>query len=1054
MSRHLRNIFILLLGFPIWINAQDVAEEVNVVAAPPIPVHNLIKYNRFIANPTFSFVRQRNRSITAYNRNQWGTINDSPQVYVVNYSGRVNDNMGLGIGLFQQNFGVFRYFGGNTNYAYNVELNRDMALTFGANLNFYQSGIKSSLDTATEQSGDPLLQNYERSSQILFGPGANFNFNKFDVGVYAANLVGYDISSGATVPDVMVLKGHVMYTHHLQDDDDKEVRILGMVIDDALGGLSYGGSAIVDFTRLGWLQASYNSFYGVSGGIGANIIGGVAIGYAAEKTFGDFGNFGLTHEFSLAYNFGEREASNRSRRKSKKIDQEPNALDIEEEKSKKNEAPVPPKRPMTEAQKAAAEAKLEQRNKLRQQREAQEAKKAEDIRKAAAEINSKSVEQLRKEEAEKAAAELARIQRIEAERKAEEEKQAQAELDRKRRIEAEKQAQAELEEKRRLEAERKAAAELERVRRIEAENKAEEERKAAAELERIRRIEAEKKAEEERQAKAAAELERVRRIEAEKKAEEERAAAELQRIQRIEEEKKAEEERKAKAELERIQRIEAEKKVEEERAAVELKRVQRIEAEKKEEEEKAAAELKRVQRIEAEKKAEEERAAAELKRIQRIEAEKKAEAERQAREELERIQRIEAEKKAEAERQRLEAERKAEEERIRQEEERQRLEAERKAEEERIRQEEERQRLEAERKAEEERIRQEEERKRVEAEKKAEEERQRLEAERKAEEERQRREAERKAEEERRLEAERKAQEDLIRIRAEQKAKEERAAAELKRKREEERRAGAELKRINQLKEQKAAMEAELKRKSRIIKDEPAKIDAEIKRKSRVILDDPTKVDAEIKRKSRIIKNNDEGSIEDGPTLGSVYNTSIEQKLAENTILTLQEKQELLRESTSVDKSDFRQLLTSLLSVLESDSDKVKSSDLDEEGAIDEYLTAELTKTYISEDYVESAHRLPVELYSNTDLRNGYYLALNGKYSTRAEASDKKVKWEQFMNSDSHSKVTIVQTASSHYTVVISTADTKKETLNLYRKVRETHTHNTLFNFKLVHIQN
>src|SRR5690606_1064680 len=65
-----------------------------------------------------------------------------------------------------------------------------------------------------------------------------------------------------------------------------------------------GGSLILDLPKLGWLQGGYDSFYGVSAGIGFNLGKRISLGYTMENGVSNsFNDFGITHEISFAYSF-------------------------------------------------------------------------------------------------------------------------------------------------------------------------------------------------------------------------------------------------------------------------------------------------------------------------------------------------------------------------------------------------------------------------------------------------------------------------------------------------------------------------------------------------------------------------------------------------------------------------------------------------------------------------------------------------------------------------------------------------------------------------------
>ena len=622
------------------IMGQEDETPISGVLPSDIPLHNSIKYNRFVFNPTFSLVRENKNSINIYNRNPRASFSDNSQTYFMNYSARFEEKTGVGVGLFQQNVGIFRFFGAALNYAYNIELNRDMNFTFGMNLNYSQSGLKSNLDQA--QADDDIVNNFQNSSVFLLHPGVNFNWENFDVGVSAGNLVAYNVSSSELITDNMILSGHVMYTTNLDWRADNEIR--GMVYASKPGeeALRYGGNVIFELPQYGWGQVGYNSFYGAAIGIGANITKNVSIGYTVEPGIGGeavIAEFGATHEFGLAYNFeSDRRSSRKSGRKTssqkayeerdseirrlKREILEQNRI-IRELQEQRGDAESQEQRAMSELERSIAEAK---------EKEAEAARQLELQREEEVKLLNKQAEEDR-------LAAQREIEREEAEQKAEEERlAAQREVEREVSTQETEEARIAAEE-----AEREAEA---------AKQQAEEDRLAAQRE--IEREDAEQKAEEER---LAAQRE-VERVEAEQKAEEERLAAQRE-IERVEAEQKAEEERLA-AQRE-IERVEAEQKVEEERLAAQ-REIERVENEQEDKQaaEAEAARLAEEQRLAAEAEAarlaEEQRLAAEaeaarLAEEQRLAAE--AEAARLAEE-----QRLAAEAEAArlAEEQRLAAE--------------------------------------------------------------------------------------------------------------------------------------------------------------------------------------------------------------------------------------------------------------------------------------------------------------------------------------------------------------------------------------------------------------
>jgi len=308
------------------LKGQD--ESISFPVLPSdIPTHNLLKYNRFYFNPTFSFVRQDKKYVNAYTRIQWSGFEDHPQTYLINYNGNFDERMGLGLSLHQQNEGILRYFGALANYSYNLQLNDNMNFAFGLNLGFAQSGVKRNLKINGDPIDQPINLAFENSSSLQLTPGINFNFSDFDIGVSAINLVVYNLSGSELLTDNMAFNGHVMYTTTFGDRrSEKTIRAMGyanmvpdMTTTDGGLALRYGANVLVELPKLGWAQGGYHSFYGATLGLGGNIGDNVSIGYNYEMGLGDTSNQGATHEITFAYNFAEeRKAKKGSRNNSTK----------------------------------------------------------------------------------------------------------------------------------------------------------------------------------------------------------------------------------------------------------------------------------------------------------------------------------------------------------------------------------------------------------------------------------------------------------------------------------------------------------------------------------------------------------------------------------------------------------------------------------------------------------------------------------------------------------------------------------------------------------------
>ena len=294
-------VFLLALG-------SIKAQEETPFIAYDVPSQNLLKFNRFLLNPTFSTVREDKSYINLFHRNQSVSFDDNYQTYFLSYSGRIGDRSGVGLSLYTQREGLIDNFGLLANYAYGIKLSDKSNFTFGANVSYYNSGFNEG--RANPIDDDPLLNSLDNSALITFQPGFNISYGNFDFGVLADNLFDYNLktSESLTQFDEKTFTGHLQYTHRFKNASGilESGRLMPLARVRSLEGndISLNGSLILDLPKLGWLQAGYDDFYGAAAGIGFNLNKRLSLGYTMEKGLSNsFQNFGVNHEISLAYSF-------------------------------------------------------------------------------------------------------------------------------------------------------------------------------------------------------------------------------------------------------------------------------------------------------------------------------------------------------------------------------------------------------------------------------------------------------------------------------------------------------------------------------------------------------------------------------------------------------------------------------------------------------------------------------------------------------------------------------------------------------------------------------
>jgi type IX secretion system PorP/SprF family membrane protein len=284
------------------------AQDSNPYVTYNVPFQNLLKFNRFLINPTFSSVREDKSYINLFHRSQSADFDNNNQNYFLSYSGQVSDRIGVGFSLYNQQEGVISNLGVMANYAHGIQLGKESSLTFGVNIPYYVSSFDP--DRAVTIEEDPLLNDTSNNSIISFQPGLNLSVGKFDFGVFAHNLLDYNVSSGKSLTDLSqkTFSGHLQFAQEFTNGsgifEDGRLLPLARVRLEGDQDPIFGGGIILDLPKLGWIQGGYDQFYGASAGTGFNLNRRLSFGYNFEKNLNnDFLNLGVTHEISIAYSF-------------------------------------------------------------------------------------------------------------------------------------------------------------------------------------------------------------------------------------------------------------------------------------------------------------------------------------------------------------------------------------------------------------------------------------------------------------------------------------------------------------------------------------------------------------------------------------------------------------------------------------------------------------------------------------------------------------------------------------------------------------------------------
>ncbi len=239
--------------------------------------HTLTHFNSSLLNPAFSLDRNNPQSLSLWTRWQWQKIDGEPTSLFANYTRKIGEKSAIGVGFFQHTTASYFNTGGSLNYAYKFEFNEKMSLALGVNLFAFSQklGTPITLPDGTEAGDDFILQ---------VAPGINFKYDRFSLGLASENVYENNFSNDAAnnVDKDIAFAGTLSYDLPVIGQDPTAFlrpTVYYKTIPEQDG--QYGISALLS-TQKYWGQAGYNSFYGISLGVGGTFFKRFSLGALVE----------------------------------------------------------------------------------------------------------------------------------------------------------------------------------------------------------------------------------------------------------------------------------------------------------------------------------------------------------------------------------------------------------------------------------------------------------------------------------------------------------------------------------------------------------------------------------------------------------------------------------------------------------------------------------------------------------------------------------------------------------------------------------------------------
>ncbi|TVZ14436.1 type IX secretion system membrane protein PorP/SprF [Maribacter sp. MAR_2009_72] len=295
----------LLIGFVVLgLRAQD------VVLPTDFRQQNLTEYNGSLLNPAYSLGRNNPSSIAMWARWQWQTYDADPTSLFINYTANINEVSAAGVGFFQHNTGIYLNTGAALNYAYNIQLNEDVFLGVGLNLFAFQQKLADQRFFVP----NPIQTTISNDFIIQMAPGINLRVDKFNIGLVSENLFDYNLSTNERNSDpgdrmFFALASYDIPISILNGDDNSVLRP-SLYYKTVPGVDNQLGLQALLTTNKYWVQGGYNSFYGISGGVGGRFFKRLSIGALVEVgTSNDLKGQDPSFELVTSYKLGKLQST-------------------------------------------------------------------------------------------------------------------------------------------------------------------------------------------------------------------------------------------------------------------------------------------------------------------------------------------------------------------------------------------------------------------------------------------------------------------------------------------------------------------------------------------------------------------------------------------------------------------------------------------------------------------------------------------------------------------------------------------------------------------------
>ena len=273
-----------------------------------LPMYSQYAFNAYAHNPAVGG-SQDYYDARSNNRYQWSGITDAPRTYTLTVQGPLkNRKMGVGGFLYTDHVGPTRRTGFQGSYAYHLQLNQSMKLSFGVSfglLHFAVDGSKINL----RDEGDAVISNGFQSTLVPDAKAGLYFYEpgRFYFGIAAPQIIQNKLYFFDNQDQTLSqLEDHYYamggYTFDLNDDFQIEPSFLLKYVEPI--NMQADVTARIIYKDQIWLGGTFRTEDAISAMLGITYRQNLLLGYSYDFTTSNLGNYSSgTHELMLGIKF-------------------------------------------------------------------------------------------------------------------------------------------------------------------------------------------------------------------------------------------------------------------------------------------------------------------------------------------------------------------------------------------------------------------------------------------------------------------------------------------------------------------------------------------------------------------------------------------------------------------------------------------------------------------------------------------------------------------------------------------------------------------------------